>query len=191
MEPCKFRACRNVVPVRQKCWQCGKHYCKEHLKLHDRCRRYMLCPKRQCWKEHEAECPKYEPFRGSLRVDKTIGNGSESVYIWYNKAQFDGAKRRKETCWPCKIGRTKSSPTARIFNQGALTAFSEVPIVPLVLRTNESVSLEAMIQNSLRYAGKRIMRFRGTEWFQTNPSEVERVYRTLTRLTKGLRDPDA
>jgi hypothetical protein len=56
----------------------------------------------------------------------------------------------------------------------------------LVLQTDDSRNLETMIHAALRYAGKQIRSFRGTEWFRTNPREVESLFRVLNRTTRAL-----
>src|SRR5579864_8443532 len=85
MESCTFKGCRNVVPARQNCWECGKAYCEEHRNLHVRCQKFIVCEK--CLRTHERWCEKNLPYLGPLKIEKIIGSGPESVYLWHYKAQ--------------------------------------------------------------------------------------------------------
>lgn len=182
MESCAFKGCKNLVPARQNCWECGKPYCDEHRKVHERCQKFIVCER--CSRAHERWCEKNLPYLGPLRIQKTIGRGPESVYVRHYKAQRGGAPKKN---LPCKIGRTLAKPTARIIAQGVFTAFPGEPVVPLVIQTNNSRDLEAVIHSALEFAGKRIKNIRGTEWFLTNPEEVERVYRAVERVVGSPR----
>jgi hypothetical protein len=53
-------------------------------------------------------------------------------------------------------GRTKGDVTARLIAQGSYTAFPGEPIVPLVIWTRDSRTLETLIHATLKYAGKRM-----------------------------------
>ncbi len=192
--PCKFRGCENLTA--EKCWWCGEWYCNDHLKPHERCQgeggqRWKLCSKLRCQREHQEWCQKNLPYRAPLKYGKVLGSGSESVYVYYDRARFELARRRREKNWPCKIGRTNGRPDARIVTQGVATAFSDVPMVPLVFCTDDSANLENAIQAMLRCAGRRMRHFRGTEWYVANPEEIEDVYRLILRATRTLRKPGA
>jgi hypothetical protein len=182
MEACRIKDCKNRVPASQKCWECGKHFCSEHLTMHPRCQKWKLCPNRECWILHEPWCETYLPYLGPLKIEKALGKGRESVYVWYAKTDFELAKRKRIRSWPCKIGCTKGEPSARIIAQGAFTAFHSEPIVALVFRTKDAQRLETLIHAALDYRGKRIKNARGTEWFKTNPREIERLYQALGQV---------
>jgi hypothetical protein len=122
---------------------------------------------------------------GQLPVLKTVGHGKECVYVWYTEADFKAAKRSKKTIWLCKIGRTKNTSSGRTLAV-AKTAHSRVPIVPLVFQTDDSKKLENLIHVTLAYAGRHDMGALGKEWFRTNPTEVEMIYRELNRVSKAL-----
>jgi hypothetical protein len=66
------------------------------------------------------------------------------------------------------LTRTKGVVNARLIAQGIYTAFPSDPIVPLVIKTEDSRRLEDAIHAVLVYAGKQITNIRGTEWFRTN-----------------------
>jgi hypothetical protein len=86
-----------------------------------------------------------------------------------------------------KVGRTKGHVTARLIAQGVYTAFPTDPIVPLVIRTDDSQTLEDAIHATLVYAGKLIQNSLGTEWFKTNAQEIESIYNALAQLVKTIK----
>jgi T5orf172 domain len=183
---CAVEGCVNPVPRWQDCWECGKPHCSEHLKSHERCVRFRICPNPQCWEDHVPWCETHEPHRGPLPVGKKLGTGEECVYVYYNKTQFENSRLQKQDKWLCKIGRTKGDPTVRIVLQGALTAHSEVPTIPLTLHTEDSKNLERWIHATLSYAGRHQKGVPGAEWFMTNPAEVEHLYHSLEDLRTSL-----
>jgi hypothetical protein len=185
MVHCTVKGCKNLIPPNLRCWECGKPHCEAHLKRHERCVRFRICPNLQCWKDHLPWCPKHMRHLGPLPVVKTLGEGRECVYVWYNKADFREARRRKKTIWLCKIGRTKGGPSGRTLAV-AKTAHAGVPIVPLSFRTDDSKKLEGLIHATLAYSGRHEMGALGREWFRTNPREVEMMYRTFNRMSKSL-----
>jgi hypothetical protein len=136
---------------------------------------------------HGPWCVQNLPNLGPLKPEKVIGEGHESVYVWYGKSEFESANLKGDYSWACKIGRTRGDVTARLIAQGSYTAFPGEPIVPLVILTRDSQTLEALIHATLEYAGKRITNARGTEWFRTNPQEIENVYNVLDQLTDSLK----
>jgi len=185
MVPCTFTSCNCRIPARQNCWECGEPYCGDHLETCSRCRTWKLCP--QCMPAHGPWCVQNLPNLGPLKPEKVIGEGHESVYVWYGKSEFESANLKGDYSWACKIGRTRGDVTARLIAQGSYTAFPGEPIVPLVILTRDSQTLEALIHATLEYAGKRITNARGTEWFRTNPQEIENVYNVLDQLTDSLK----
>jgi transcriptional regulator with XRE-family HTH domain len=112
----------------------------------------------------------------AMKAKRTIGTGSESVYVYYF------ASERRGDSWPCKIGRAKGDPIKRIRTQQA--SMQERPVVALVMRTSDSDTLESLIHSSLNRAPSF-----GREWFITSPAEVEQIFQgKLTSLVSiGLR----
>lgn len=98
-----------------------------------------------------------------VKARRTIGSGSESVYVYYFPSQ------EADSSWPCKIGRAKGDPIKRIRMQQA--SMQEQPIVALVIKTNDSGALESLIHSSLKKASSF-----GREWFVTSPTEVEQIF---------------
>jgi hypothetical protein len=136
--------------------------------------------------EHGPYCEQNLRNLGPLRPEKVIGEGRESVYVWFGKSEFESANLKGDCSWACKIGRTRGDVTARLIAQGSCTAFPGEPIVPLVIRTRDSQTLETLIHATLEYARKRITNSRGTEWLKTNPQEIESIYNALDQITRSI-----
>jgi T5orf172 domain len=187
MLTCAVEGCKNSVPSKhQNCWECGLPHCTEHLTLHARCQKFKLCPNARCMEDHLPYCETKLPHRGPLPVLKTIGEGRESVYVYYMKTEYELAKLQSRPTWLCKVGRTVGEPDLRILTQGALTAHSEVPIVPLVFKTEDSRNLERLIHAALAFSGRHRRGAPGTEWFDVNPSEIESLYESFHSMRQSL-----
>ncbi len=70
---------------------------------------------------------------------------------------------------------TTTDPLERIVSQTA-TALPERPIIGLVIRTDKANALEKAIHAILHIRNRKLDEVRGTEWFMTNPDEVEALY---------------
>ncbi len=66
----------------------------------------------------------------------------------------------------------------RILSQGA-TAMPEAPRIALIIKTNQAFLLEKALHHILALRGKRV-ESPGTEWFLTNPSDVEEIVQWIT-----------
>ncbi|MGB6688627.1 MAG: GIY-YIG nuclease family protein [Terracidiphilus sp.] len=108
------------------------------------------------------------------------------MYVWYSPSEFENATLKGESLHACKVGRTKGVVNARLIAQGIYTAFPSDPIVPLVIKTEDSRRLEDAIHAVLVYAGKQITNIRGTEWFRTNAQEIEQIYMALNQLCETI-----
>ena len=109
---------------------------------------------------------------------RRLGTGNKSVYVYYYPAYKERAELREEDTWPCKVGRTEyANPIHRILGQPG-TAMPEKPEIALVIQTDRPRQLENAIHRLLD--GNRISDAPGTEWFLTNPSEVEEKYDILS-----------
>ncbi len=106
-------------------------------------------------------------------IEREIGNGPESVYVYYHDAYAELARRKGLSEWECKVGSTLGDPDVRVIGQGALTAFPRCPIIGLVIRTENARGLERAIHTALTLAGKRIEAGADSEWFLTSPDRVE------------------
>ena len=123
-------------------------------------------------------------------IEREIGSGPESVYLYFNPNDRVLAEHTGRIVWECKIGRTGVSETVyRILSQGAKTALSHPPIVGLVIRTHDSYALERALHAALRLVDAQVTDSPGVEWFMTSPQHVEAWYmhfaQALTQLQRG------
>lgn len=113
----------------------------------------------------------------SLKPEKVIGNGAESVYLYFNPNDRRLAGLENRDVWECKIGRTTAGdPSRRVLGQGVSTALSHLPILGLVIKTDNSGALENVLHSSLRLASAEVPDSLGEEWFFTSPSRIEKWY---------------
>ena len=115
--------------------------------------------------------PRSEP---RIAIQREIGNGPESVYVYFHEAHAELARLKGASVWECKVGSTLGDPDARVIGQGALTAFPSPPVIGLVIRSENGRALERAIHNALSLAGQRVERGGGSEWFVTSPDRIER-----------------
>lgn len=123
----------------------------------------------------DSECgePKHG---GELKPIKVIGEGTESVYVYYAPYMKELAELKGQQTWLCKIGRTSGLATDRIYAQGVRTSMMAEPVVGLVIKTNHSVLIEKTLHCVLTYFKCWSTGCPGDEWFITNPSIVEQCY---------------
>ncbi len=114
-----------------------------------------------------------EPIK--IKADKEIGSGSKSIYVYYYETYHKFAELSNLDVWQCKIGRTDQEPLQRIIGQAG-TCFPESPHIALIIRCDNSSQLEQAIHSILKIQNKWIEIAPGTEWFYTNPSEIEKIY---------------
>ncbi|PWG64445.1 GIY-YIG nuclease family protein [Bifidobacterium callitrichidarum] len=107
-------------------------------------------------------------------ADQVIGQGNAAVYLYYFDAYREKAARAGKTYWPCKIGRTDTDPLSRIYGQSR-TCFPEAPHVALVIKTDDSSTLETTIHGILKLQGRQLPDAPGSEWFNTNPESVTTI----------------
>ena len=106
----------------------------------------------------------------TLKVLKTIGEGDESLYVYY----FPSSKKGSE--WPCKIGYAKEDVVKRVCQQQA--SMFEEPVIALVIKSGSGITMESLVHCRLKL--KRLPAF-GNEWFMTSPEEVEEIYEKLLK----------
>lgn len=107
--------------------------------------------------------------------ERNIGSGNSSVYLYYYPQYRASAESKGEKVWECKIGRTiHSEADGRIREQA--TGLPENPKIGLHIQTDCPTETERIVHNILKVRGKHIKEAPGTEWFRTNPSEVEEIY---------------
>jgi hypothetical protein len=69
---------------------------------------------------------------------------------------------------------TKTAVGLRVSGQVA-TALPERPVIGLVVRTDRARDLEQAVHGVLRVRGQHRGDVPGSEWFDSNPSEVETI----------------
>jgi len=124
-------------------------------------------------------------------AEKEIGDGDESVYVYFNPNDRKLASHEGRTVWECKVGRTSASDVfPRIQGQGTGTALSHTPVIGLVIRTHDSVALERALHSSLRLIDARVPDSGGVEWFMTSPEHVKKWFVAFQGILAAL-SPDA
>lgn len=121
-------------------------------------------------------------------VVKTIGDGKEAVYLYYNPSEKELAGYKNSSVWACKIGMTSVLPVeSRIISQGVKTAFSRPPEIALVILTENAYRLEKALHHALFMAGCECSDSLGSEWFQTNPEKVENWFNHFKSAVENLK----
>lgn len=94
------------------------------------------------------------------------------VYVYDLPAYAELAELRGDVNWPHKIGFTSVSAESRISGQVG-TALPETPRLVLTHSCSDARLLERAIHSILEIRGQKVAGVPGTEWFNTNPSEVQ------------------
>ena len=114
----------------------------------------------------------------SYSVDKEIGSGEKSIYVYYYDSYKKLAESKGQNTWQCKVGRTDVDPISRIIGQAG-TCYPELPHVALVIYCDDSALLERTLHSILKMRNKWLTDSPGKEWFMTSPKEIEDIYSTL------------
>ena len=118
----------------------------------------------------------------------TLGDGVESVYLYYFENDKELAKLKGKETWDCKIGRAGADVDQRISDQ-AKTSRSKRPVIAVVIRTDQAFYLEQVIHNSLKMVDRHIAGERGhtgVEWFDTNPDLLIAWWKGYAELLSAL-----
>jgi len=115
----------------------------------------------------------------SYIADEIIGDGNKAIYVYYYEAYKERASLKGSAMWECKIGRTDNDPIQRVINQAG-TCYPELPRIALIIKSFDSVALEAALHNILKVRGKWIADAPGNEWFMTTPQEIKEMYFLIT-----------
>ena len=118
--------------------------------------------------EGESEAQVFQPLM-------LLGEGDESVYLYYYPAYKAIALAGGSDKWLCKIGRTDSSASLRISSQS--TGMPERPEIGLVYRTNDSRTLESVLHGILSLRNQWSESSPGVEWFNTSVEDVLTIIR--------------
>ena len=127
---------------------------------------------------------------------KIIGSGSESVYLYYFAAYKLNSiyyikyvdDSHKTPIYACNIGRTIGDVKDRVSDQIG-QQLPEKPILALIIRTDDCYALETKIHDELKRRGcwldpKSGADVIGTEWFLTNPTQVEGIFKSIDEKRK-------
>lgn len=114
-------------------------------------------------------------------VDKQLGIGEQSVYVYYYDTYKKFALQNNQQIWECKIGRTDVDPISRVISQAG-TCYPEFPHIALIIYCDDSSLLEKILHNILKLNNKCLTESPGKEWFLTSPDEIERLYNSITNL---------
>ena len=108
---------------------------------------------------------------------RIFGEAEGWVYLYYFDKKKAEAQNQGNKVWPCNIGFTERQPEKRIQEQ--MTEDSDIPIIALLLRTDEPKLLEKTIHGILKLRGLHLKQAQGNEWFLTNPDEIVSIYRFI------------
>lgn len=135
-------------------------------------------------------------LRSTNRViaDEAIvfGRGREWVYAYTFPVQEQLAHERRNSHFPIKIGMsTQDDVVTRVHQQvsGNSTAISEKAVIRLIFRVNNSREMETWMHDYLSRNGRKVSGSVGTEWFNTNPLEVEQLFRSYILQRSCVAEP--
>lgn len=122
-----------------------------------------------------------------LAPNEIIGDGDESVYVYYQASDRRLAELEGRSVWPCKIGFTAGNLSTRIYAQFPATGVARLPVVGLVIRTDDGHGLERAIHFALDSAEARIDDANGAEWFDTSIDRIKAWYQVHVDAVRKLR----
>jgi hypothetical protein len=121
----------------------------------------------------------YARYKHHLKIEKTIGIGNESLYVYLNLNDRNLANYERRETYECKIGYSgKKDARGRILDQIG-TAISRFPVVGLVIHCENSSDLESSIHKVLELAKCDYKERCGSEWFMTSTQIIEYVWKEL------------
>jgi hypothetical protein len=121
-----------------------------------------------------------------IKIERTLGEGPESLYVYYYNTDRELADLKGQSTWPCKIGNAGHA-VERVLNQ-ARTARHSLPVIALVIRSDDAEELERLIHRLFKRARLWIDNdYCGDEWFITNPEQVASCYSAIEDLVRSLR----
>ncbi|ALR15744.1 GIY-YIG nuclease family protein [Vibrio natriegens] len=108
----------------------------------------------------------------TLNPLKVLGKGKSSVYLYYYPAYKKLAELSGNEYWECKVGMSDRDAGLRIMSQTG-TALPEIPVLDLLIKTDTPRVLENTLHGLLILKNRKLSGSPGTEWFLTNPKEIE------------------
>ena len=114
-------------------------------------------------------------------ADVVVGEGEDSVYLYYFESYRQLAILNGKQEFQCKIGRTERDPLLRVLSQSS-TALPEYPKIARLYRTTDGSALETAIHAILSLRGKELKNSPGSEWFLTSLSEVDEIVKFIAEI---------
>lgn len=129
--------------------------------------------------------PPESPSRSAgMEAARVIGQGDQSVYVYFYESDRVHAQTQGRASWPCKVGLATRDAAGRLREQGAITSRSAAAVWALEIRTADAATLERAIHRVLLFAGREAADGGGAEWFRTTPAMVEAVYLQLEAIRR-------
>ena len=111
------------------------------------------------------------------KPERSIGSGRNSVYLYYYQWDRENATSNGLNVWECKIGLAERSLQERLREQ---VTDPENFKLGLHIQTDDNpAEIEKPIHDELKELKKHLGESLRTEWFLTNPNEVERIYKRI------------
>lgn len=110
-----------------------------------------------------------------IEPEEIVGEGAGCVYVYFSNSERRLAELENRDRWPCKIGSTKGDVSERILQQRVHTSMARLPVIGLIIRTDQPRALEQRLHEALSLVGNLDKRT-GREWFSTSPEEVKRLW---------------
>ena len=110
-------------------------------------------------------------------IEVSIGEGDQTIYAWYLPAYRKLAALENRESYPIKIGRTEGESIERITDSAGYSP--EQFKVALELRCDDAANWERLLHSYLKLCGRHLADAIGTEWFETNPDELEKFISDL------------
>ena len=134
------------------------------------------------WQRISKHAEPEEELVPQLEAEITHGSGTECVYAWYlpifqNTLDY----------YPMKIGRSTNDAHERI--EQSIGFLPELPKLGFLLKTDHSLIWERMIHGILTCAGRHKkpgQQAIGTEWYVTNPKELQVIVQKLQTHIQDL-----
>ena len=143
-------------------------------------------PERGTWQiGSPRSSPELETGENETDAPRTIGSGDSEVYVYYYPRYQEAAQLKGESTFECKIGKTDDDSIRRIHSQTG-TGMPEEAQRGLVIKTDTPSEIERCIHGILKAVGRHKEDAPGTEWFNTNPDEVEGIFNSLMEFQSAM-----
>ena len=123
-----------------------------------------------------------------LEPEQTLGEGPESVYVYFSENDRELSGYKQKSTWPCKVGFARGSVSSRVLAQGIKTAMASFPKIGLVIKSDNASALERVLHSALTEADAWIEEAPGSEWFMTSPQRITKWYEVYRASIKALEE---